>query len=381
MTNYFTDSTTILFLTDILVACWDIYRASAIYMLFGFFIAGVLHVFIRADRIGTFLGQGKFRPIFLSALIGVPIPLCSCGVVPAAAGLRKQGASKGATVSFLISTPESGIDSISVTYALLDPIMTIMRPVSAFFTAMVAGIMENTFGKKESVPSTIPTGSDCAQGGCNTTTVLENISEGISPRNFFKTVPAKLSSGLSYAFVELLGDVGKWFIIGILIAGVITFIIPDVLLASIAENHFAAMVLAMVAGIPMYVCATASTPIAAALILKGLNPGAALVFLLLGPATNIATMSMVYGLLGKRSLFIYLGSMIGGAMLMGFAVDALYNMLHIAPAAIAGKAAEILPASLEITASIVLGLLLLYSIAKPLLARKNKSSCTHCETC
>lgn len=373
MTHIFTENTIILLLTDILVASWDIYRASAIYMLFGFFIAGVLHVFIRADRIGAILGQGKFRPVFLSALIGVPIPLCSCGVVPAAAGLRKQGASKGATVSFLISTPESGIDSISVTYALLDPIMTIIRPVSAFFTAMVAGIMENTFGKKESPPATTPTGCGCRQENGSTTVVHEDILDGISSQNFFKTALTKLSSlfsGLSYAFVELLGDVGKWFIIGILIAGVITYIIPDVLLSSISENHLAAMVLAMVAGIPMYVCATGSTPIAAALILKGLNPGAALVFLLLGPATNIATMSMVYGLLGKRSLLIYLGSMIGCAMLMGFAVDALYNMLHIAPVAVVGKAAEIMPASLETAASIVLGLLLLYSIATPLLTKK-----------
>jgi uncharacterized protein len=381
MTNNFTDSAILSIITGILAACWDLYRASAIYMLFGFFIAGILHVFIRADRIGAILGQGRFRPVFLSALIGVPIPLCSCGVIPVAAGLRKQGASKGATVSFLISTPESGIDSIAVTYALLDPIMTIMRPISAFFSAMAAGIMENTFGNKEPIPVAIPTGCGCTQRNCDTAAVLEESSDGIPSRNFFKTTLTKLSSGLSYAFVELLGDVGKWFIIGILIAGIISFVIPDVLLASISENRLDAMVLAMVAGIPMYVCATASTPIAAALILKGLDPGAALVFLLLGPATNIATMSMIYGLLGKRSLFIYLGSMVGCSLPMGFAVDALYAALHIAPAAVVGKAAEIMPAPFEITTSIVLGLLLLYSIATPLHTKKTKPAGTRCETC
>ena len=293
-------------------------------------------------------------------------------MVPAAAGLRKQGANKGATVSFLISTPESGIDSISITYALLDPVMTVIRPVSAFFTAMAAGIMENIFGDREfQKPTAITAGCGCATGNCNTATLSENIPANSPPRSIFKAALAKLSSGLTYAFVELLGDVGKWFIIGILIAGVITLIIPDILLSSLSENHLAAMLLAMVAGIPMYVCATASTPIAAALILKGLNPGAALVFLLLGPATNIATMSMVYGLLGKRSLFIYLGSMIGCAIMAGFAVDALYAMMDIAPAAVAGKAAEIIPAPFEIIASIVLGLLLFYSIALPLFT-KNK---------
>jgi uncharacterized membrane protein YraQ (UPF0718 family) len=349
-------------------------------MLFGFFVAGLLNVFIRSDRIGTILGQGRFRPIFLSALIGIPIPLCSCGVIPAAAGLRKQGASKGATVSFLISTPESGIDSISVTYALLDPIMTIMRPVSAFFTAMAAGIMENTFGEKRSVPEATINGCGCAQGSCNNAPVFGAVSHDASPKSFFKTALAKLFSGLSYAFVELLGDVGKWFIVGILIAGIIAAVVPDVFLTSISKNHLVAMVIAMAAGVPMYVCATASTPIAAALILKGLNPGAALVFLLLGPATNIATMSMVFGLLGRRSLFIYLGSMIGCSMLMGFVVDALYTTLQIAPAAVVGKAAEIMPASLEITASIVLGLLLLYSMAKPVFTKRSNPSCTQCGT-
>lgn len=186
---------------------------------------------------------------------------------------------------------------------------------------------------------------------------------------------------MSYAFGELLSDVGRWFVIGVLIAGGITFLIPESLLATVSQNRLAAMVLAMAAGIPMYVCATASTPIAAALILKGLNPGAALVFLLLGPATNIASISMVYGLLGKRSLLIYLSSMTVCALLLGFLADGLYKILGVVPTAVTGQASEIMPDALKIGASIVLGALLIYSIARPHLSKLTKPAPTGCATC
>ncbi len=352
-------STLISFFEHLFFACWNTYRTSAIYMLFGFLIAGFMHIFIRPEKIGAFLNRGTFRPVFLSALIGVPIPLCSCGVVPAAAGLRKQGASKGATLSFLISTPESGIDSISVTYALLDPIMTVVRPLCAFLTAMVAGMMENMFGTVTASPKEALKSCGCHSGCCSNNTIST-----LSANKPLGKTGTKLSSAMTYAFVDLLGDVGKWFIIGVLIAGLITLMIPDSFLPIVSQNRMLSIVLAMAAGIPTYVCATASTPIAAALILKGLNPGAALAFLLLGPATNMATISMVYGLLGKRSLFVYLGSMIGCTMLFGFLVDSLYTIMKIAPTATVGSASDIIPVSVEILASAVLGILLIYSISK-----------------
>jgi len=371
------------FFIDFIEASWDIFRSASVYMLFGFFIAGVLYVFVRAEKIGAILGKGRFRPVLLSALIGVPLPLCSCGVVPAAAGLRKQGASKGATLSFLISTPETGIDSIAVTYALLDPLMTILRPLAAFFSAMTAGIVESIFGRNDLplAPTLRFSGCGCTDNNCETSnhTWPQKLGQNRKSDHLRFTLK-KFSSGMSYAFGELLGDVGKWFVIGVLIAGGITFLIPESLLATVSQNRMAAMVLAMAAGIPMYVCATSSTPIAAALILKGLNPGAALVFLLLGPATNIASLSMIYGLLGKRSLFIYLGSMVGCALLFGFIVDGLYAMFDLSPIAVAGQASEIMPNVIEIGASVILGALLIYSIARPHLSGPKITEPADCAT-
>ena len=139
--------TTIIF--EIVKESWQIYLDIAVYMLFGFFVAGILYVFFKPDKIKQYLGTGKIRPVFLSALFGVPIPLCSCGVVPVAAGLKKQGANSGAALSFMIATPESGVDSIAVSWAMLDPIMTVMRPISAFITAVATGIVQNYFGTDE----------------------------------------------------------------------------------------------------------------------------------------------------------------------------------------------------------------------------------------
>jgi len=365
--------TLISFFWSFLSTSWEIYQSAALYMLFGFFVAGILRTVIPTGKVGALLGGGTFRPVFLSAFIGIPIPLCSCGVIPAAAGLRRQGASKGATLSFLISTPESGVDSISISYALLDPLMTIARPVTGFLTAMVAGITENVLGRRTAPPASSILGST----GCNGRCCASSFSSGgcAAPpleaveKNTFHLLIKKIGSGLRYAFSELLGDVGKWFIIGILIAGGITLLIPDTVFSTISENEFLAMVIAMAVGIPMYVCATSSTPIAAALILKGLNPGAALVFLMLGPATNIASISMLYGLLGKRSLAIYLGSMIVCALFFGFLVDWLYGFLGMTPTAVTGQASEIIPKVVETGAAVVLGALLIYSIVKPVLSR------------
>jgi len=137
---------------EILKASWHLYLDVAIYMLFGFFIAGILYVFFKADKINQYLGRGKIRPVFLSALFGIPIPLCSCGVVPVAMGLKKQGANSGAALSFMIATPESGVDSIAVSYAMLDPVMTVIRPVAGFITAISTGIAQNFLGSEESSP-------------------------------------------------------------------------------------------------------------------------------------------------------------------------------------------------------------------------------------
>ena len=344
---------------EILIASYEIFMESAVYMLFGFFVAGLLYVFLKPEKIGRLLGRGKIRPVFLSALVGIPVPLCSCGVVPAAASLKRQGANNGATLSFLISTPESGVDSIPITYALMDPIITVIRPVAAFITAITAGITENFFNK--SAPSSNQTLADScsASGGCGCSESVPPVPESSDP-----SLGARIVSGLKYAFVDLLGDVGKWFLVGILLAGLISYFIPDTLFESYLSNNLVAMLVMLMVGMPMYVCATSSTPIAAALVLKGLNPGAALVFLLAGPATNVASLSMVAGLLGRRSLLIYLASIAVCSLALGLLTDMLYYGIGITAKASAGQAAELIPHNVQFAGAALLAALLAVAIWK-----------------
>lgn len=337
-------------LYGILSSSWHMFVESSIYMLFGFFCAGLIYAYVKTEMIGQYLGKGKIRSVFLSALIGIPIPLCSCGVVPAAAGLKKQGANNGATLAFLISTPETGVDSIPITYALMDPLMAVIRPAVAFISAVTAGLFENFMGKNISPVNLIhktPVTSCCG--------IPSNSKNRKS--NYIKS--SKIFTGLKYAFIDLLGDIGKWFVLGIFIAGLISYYMPDNLIESYLGNNVLAMFVMLITGIPMYVCATSSTPIAAALLLKGLNPGAALVFLLAGPATNIASLSMVYKMLGKKALLIYLASISICALTFGFLTDLLYNGLEISSKASIGKTAELIPFQLEVFAAVILAIFLI----------------------
>ncbi len=216
-------------------------------------------------------------------------------MLTAAVSLRKQGATKGATTAFLISTPESGLDSIAVSYALLDPILTIARPVAAFITAFVAGIIENLFsygsGKSE-----IPLHHPCPVDGC-----CDGIDCAPQVHKSHHRFAEKLRSGVRYAVCELWADIAGWFFIGLLLAGAITAIVPEAAIGRTVGSGLPAMLIMLAVGVPLYICATASTPIAAALILKGISPGAALVFLLAGPATNVATLTVLVKILGKRA--------------------------------------------------------------------------------
>jgi len=352
---------------DSLEASWSVFVESSPYMLFGFFIAGIFSIFLKPETVARYFGGQGVRPVVLSALAGIPVPLCSCGVVPAAAGLKKQGASRSATLSFLISTPETGMDSIPITYALIDPLMAVIRPVAAFFTAVVAGLMENLFGRGAADDL-----QSVASRGQN-----PRVGDILSAR---QPLLKKVSDGMRHAFVELLGDIGRWFIVGVLLAGLIITLVPDDLIGGYLGNPLLAMLAMLVVGMPMYVCATSSTPIAAALILKGLNPGAALVFLLAGPATNVATLSMVSGLLGKRSVVIYLSAIIGCSFAMGLLADFLYATFQIQPMAIAGQAGEILPEWLKTGAAFLLTALLVHAFRK---TRKPsaKTTCTCAGAC
>lgn len=315
---------------QILLACWDILLESSGFILFGFFVAGLLKAFVPGDLVARHLGKNKFSNILKASAFGVPIPLCSCGVLPAAAGLREQGASKGATSSFLISTPETGVDSIAVTWALLDPFMTVIRPVAALFTAITTGVLVNIFDRDKKEIVKPETGSpqmgmftmapdapkeDASCGcGCGTETKEK------------QTFVDKLIFGLKFAYGELFKDIAKWFVIGILLAGAITTFLPQEIITSYLGDGILSMIVVLAIAIPLYVCATASTPIAAALALKGLSPGAALVFLLAGPATNAASLTVVSKILGKKATGIYLGSIIFCSLILGLITNKIYGM-------------------------------------------------------
>jgi hypothetical protein len=320
-------------------------------------VAGLLKMFLSTDYVVRNLGEGRVMPVIKASLLGIPIPLCSCGVLPAAASLRKQGASKGATAAFLISTPESGVDSIAVSWALLDPVMTVARPLVAFITATVAGLAESFFGGAESVEerevdNSCSVDSCCDGNGCDP---VEHSNH--------HTFTEKITAGMKYAFGELWGDLAGWFAVGLLLAGIVTALVPEQFITSALGGGLMSMLIMLVVGVPLYICATASTPIAAALILKGVSPGAALVFLLVGPATNIASLTVLTGLLGKRAVAIYLASIAGVSVAAGLLLDLFYGVAGISAQASVGQAAEMVPVYVKFATALLLGVISIRPLA------------------
>jgi uncharacterized membrane protein YraQ (UPF0718 family) len=336
------------FFSDILLASWDLLIQASMYILFGLLIGGLLKVFLSPAYVAAHLGNGRFSSVFKAALFGIPIPLCSCGVLPAAASLKKQGANNGATTAFLISTPESGVDSISITWALLDPVMTIARPVSAFISAMVAGIAENFLNPPAPARQIIPDMSCPVDNCCDGVDCPPEIHR--KHHRFLE----KIRFGMKYAATDLWADLAGWFFVGILLAGIITVLVPDDMISRYLGGGFTSMLLMLAFGIPLYICATASTPIAAAFILKGVSPGTALVFLLVGPATNVTSLSVLVGLLGKRAAGLYLASIAVVSVLCGLIVDTVYLGLGISAVAVVGKGSEVVPYPLMVIAALVL---------------------------
>jgi uncharacterized membrane protein YraQ (UPF0718 family) len=277
-------------------------------------------------------------------------------VLAAAVSLRKQGATKGATTAFLISTPESGVDSIALTYAMLDPIMTVARPVSAFLTAFAAGVAENLISYRRETQTIMPDMTCPVDGCCDGVNCDPKVH-----RNHHGFVE-KLRAGLKFAALDLWGDIAAWFFAGLVLAGLITVLVPDDFFGRHLGSGLPAMLLMLVVGIPLYICASASTPIAAALILKGVSPGVALVFLLAGPATNMASLTVLTGVMGKRATAVYLAAIAVCSVLLGLALDHVYDALGISAKAVAGQAGEVFPIWLQWAAAF----LVLAVSAKPI---------------
>jgi uncharacterized membrane protein YraQ (UPF0718 family)/copper chaperone CopZ len=279
---------------------FELFNEMSPYLMLGFLFAGILYVYFPASKIQKYLGKQNFMSVINAALIGVPLPLCSCGVIPTGVSFYKNGASKGSSVSFLISTPQTGIDSILVTYSLLGLPFTIIRPLVALITGVVGGILINLFDKDKA----------------------EKITEHFeSESSIYQKKTKPFRTIFQYAYIEFLQDISKWLVIGIFLAGFLSLIIPDNFFTEYVSNDYLGMLILLAAAVPLYVCATASVPIAAVLMMKGLSPGAALVFLMAGPATNLATIVVLGKVFGKKTLFFYLLSIIGGALLFGIMIN------------------------------------------------------------
>ncbi len=271
------------------------------YLLLGFLIAGILYAFVPAGFYRKHLSRPGAWSVIKAALIGVPLPLCSCGVLPTAVSLRRNGASRGAATSFLIATPQTGVDSIAATYSLLGPAFAIIRPIAALVTAFLGGMLVNKENKS-----------------CDAD-IAEEVDTIDAPAS--DSFIGKIGDALRYGYVDMVQNIGKWLIVGLIIAAAITVFVPDDFFTFFADYPFLSMLAVVIVAVPMYVCSTGSIPIALSLMLKGLSPGAAFVLLMAGPAANFASIIVVGKSLGKKTAAIYLATIILGAIAIGLCID------------------------------------------------------------
>lgn len=301
-------------------AFWGLSIDMGIYILFGLLAAGVLHQLVPEAWIQKHLGSAKSSSVYKAALYGTPLPLCSCSVIPFAASLRRNGASKGATLSFLISTPITGVDSILATFGMFGWAFTLYRVVSSVILAVAAGVLMNLFEPKEEVKK-----GAFAFSAASPSAIKPTVQ---SPQPVAKK-PFSLKEVFRYGFITLLKSFSKPLFWGLLIGAFITAAIPSNLHTLFGENRLLGYLIAVAIAAPMYVCATASLPIAASLILAGVSPGAAFIFLSAGPATSTVTMGVVKSMLGMRALIIYLSVIIVGSIVFGALIDVGFDSLNV----------------------------------------------------
>ncbi|MBW8186398.1 SO_0444 family Cu/Zn efflux transporter [Shewanella nanhaiensis] len=420
----------------------DLFLDSAPWLLLGLFLAGMLKMFVPMAWMQKQLGGHGFKATVKAAVLGAPLPLCSCGVIPAAVGLRRSGASKAATTSFLVSTPETGVDSVTVSYVLLGPFMAIVRPIAAVTSAIVAGLLvgrddndgvviaksESQSVKKSSSssccskkekdepksvnscctaskgvknnpevimtpinagesliahPSTKVKADSCcsnkpvekqkASSSCCSTS-SNTADEGEACCESTKDVATELKGtsvlnrigkGLYFAATDLVRDTTVWLLIGLFFAALVQTYVPGDFMAKWGDGILAMLVMVLIS-VPMYICATASTPIAAGLLLAGVSPGAVLVFMLAGPATNIATLGVVTKELGKRALFGYLGGVLGVALLSGILVNYLVETFGFEVMPQVGEQHNLLPEAIVYSSGVVLAILMVKVLVEKL---------------
>ena len=337
-------------MSELLINIWAVYLDTAIWLLFGLLMAGLVKAYIPEDAMQKWLGGSGFAAVGRAALFGAPLPLCSCGVLPAALGLRRAGASREATVSFLISTPETSIDSVAVTYALMGPLMAVYRPVAALVSAIVTGMMV-AFVPEESKTILIKSGGSCCDASAQQTSCCASAGsccEVSSPQQMNRLLRA-----IHYAGAELLDDISRWLAIGIIVAGIMMTLIPEGWLAQWGSG-LPAMLVMLLVGIPMYICAVASTPVAAGLLLAGVSPGVVLVFLLVGPATNMASLILLQRELGKKVTIIYVAGIALVSVLMGLLLEMILEQYSLSVEAQIQHEHTVLPYAMSLTGAILL---------------------------
>ncbi len=341
-------------ISELLSNILAVYLDAAPWLLLGLVAAGLIKAWVPDTMLSRWLGGRGLWPVTKAAFIGAPLPLCSCGVLPAALGLHRGGASRSATVSFLIATPETGADSIAVSYALLGPFMTIVRPIAAILSAIFTGMLSALLPEPKSAPVTATSScSSCCSGSCSSD------SAPSSPMQ-------KTQQGLRYAVTDILDDIAPWLAVGIVLAGLVATFIPAQALAEWGSG-LPAMLIMLLVGIPMYICATASTPVAAALLLAGISPGTVLVFLLAGPATNIATLAVVKKELGNGVLVTYLCGIAVASISLGLLTDLIASNMAIDISVQLSQGSELVPFWLAWGSAGLLALLSLKPLRKQLI--------------
>lgn len=339
------------------------------YLLLGFFIAGVLHVFVPKNFYRHYLSRDNKLSVLWAALLGIPLPLCSCGVIPTAIGLRNEKASKGAVASFLIATPQTGIDSILATFSLMGLGFAIVRPVAALITGVCGGLLVNRLVHEDNPMDDSASACQIEQGN-------------------------RLWRVLKYAYYDMIRDIGLRLVIGLVVAALIQVAVPDEFFLQFGSQPLLQILVILIIAIPMYICSTGSIPVAAALLMKGLSPGAALVMLMAGPAVNLASILVVHKAMGRRFTSIYLLTIVGFAVFFGLLLNAsgveLYSITgHEACCAMASA----WPSPFKIVCATVLTLLIIFALMmkffckftnKPLdpdtvVYRVEDMHCSHCE--
>lgn len=346
-------------------AVWAMLVESSFLFLIGILLAGLLWYLISEKYVARLLAGKGLGQVWRAALIGLPLPLCSCSVLPVAMQLRRSGAGKGGVAAFLTATPESGVDSIALTYTLTDPVLTIARPVTAFLTSLAVGGAEVIYSGSSGSP--LPMVETAAENSCpeDACSCGEPAADAVP-----KSESRKFSDSMRYAFTDLLGDLAPYLFIGFVLAGLVAALLGGTFaeLPAFLRTGWGGYMGAILIGLPLYICASSSTPLAAVLLAGGFSPGMVLVFMLTGAATNVSAIVVIKEILGKMATVRYLAIIVVMSLIAGILTDQVYTWLKMRPSYVS-VSPEAAYAWWEVGSAILLGLLILYWTARDVAKR------------